>query len=191
MIPYLKKQIAYRTNLINDYVEAILSNCEYLICFAEDLENNYGNYVLEVFYLFVNYYQNLNFLYDTSFLKTFYSTCFYLSLLHRYNLQEYIDVILDLIKNLNENEVTFCKDSYKLFKRFILCFFKNQVDQKEIKEVKTLYKRIMSSIKNTYEHYNNYEAYDYIDNAFKDNDFKNNYNFEENYFLEEDDDDEE
>ena len=142
VIPYLKKQIAYRTNLINDYVEAILSNCEYLICFAEDLENNYGNYVLEVFYLFVNYYQNLNFLYDTSFLKTFYSTCFYLSLLHRYNLQEYIDVILDLIKNLNENEVTFCKDSYKLFKRFILCFFKNQVDQKEIKEVKTLYKRI-------------------------------------------------
>lgn len=190
VIPYLKKQIAYRTNLINDYVEAILSNCEYLICFAEDLENNYGNYVLEVFYLFVNYYQNLNFIYDTSFLKTFYSTCFYLSLLHRYNLQEYIDVILDLIKNLNENEVTFCKDSYKLFKRFILCFFKNQVDQKEIKEVKTLYKRIMSSIKNTYEHYNNYEAYDYIDNAFKDNDFKNNYNFEENYFLEDDDDEE-
>ena len=193
VIPYVRKQIAYRTNLINDYVEAIISNCEYLICYAEDLENNYSNYFLEVFYLFVNYYQNLNFLYDESFLKTFYSTCYFLSILHRYNLQEYIDVILDLINNLNEEEVTFNKESYKLFKRFILCFFKQNIDKKEIKQIKELYKKIINSnsIENKTEILINGEAYDFIEYALSDINFKDNYDFEEDYYLEDIDEDEE
>ena len=193
VIPYIKKQIANRTNLINDYVEAIISNCEYLICYAEDLESNYSNYFLEVFYLFVNYYQNLNFLYDESFLKTFYSTCYYLSILHRYDLQEYINVILDLINNLNEEEVTFNKESYKLFKRFILCFFKQNVDKKEIKQIKELHKKITNSnsIENQTEILINSEAYDFIEYALSDINFKDNYDFEEDYYLEDSEEDEE
>ena len=95
-------------------------------------------------------------------------------------------MILDLINNLNEEEVTFNKESYKLFKRFILCFFKQNVDKKEIKQIKELHKKITNSnsIENQTEILINSEAYDFIEYALSDINFKDNYDFEEDYYLE-------
>ena len=76
---------------------------------------------------------------------------------------------------------------------FILCFFKKNIDKKEIKQIKELHKKITNSnsIENKTEILINGEAYDFIEYALSDINFKDNYDFEEDYYLEDIDEDEE
>lgn len=190
VIPYLKKQVAYRTESLNDYVEAIRENGLYLRTFAGEYEEEYGEYFLEIYDILIDFYSQLKYSFDSCFLRVFYDTCYILCILHRSGLQERIDYILSLIERIDEKEVVFSKDIFAIFKSFILCFFKENIDLKEAKQFERNYDKKIRSSKYESEIKIYQLECDFIEEALQDYNFKDNYDFSELVDVEEFEDDE-
>ena len=191
VIPYLKKQVAYRTESLNDYVEAIRENGLYLRTFAGEYEEEYGEYFLEIYDILIDFYSQLKYSFDSCFLRVFYDTCYILCILHRSGLQERIDYILSLIERIDEKEVVFSKDIFAIFKSFILCFFKENIDLKEVKQFERNYDKKIRSSKYESEIKIYQLECDFIEEALQDYNFKDNYDFSELVDVEEFEDDDE
>lgn len=188
IIPYLKKQVANRTYCLNDYVDAINENCLYLRTFAYDLEENYDSYFEQIYQLLNTFYKEITYSFDTCFLNVFYNTCYMFTMLYRSNLQEKIDELLSLIECFNDKDIIFYKDTFNLFKQFLLCFFKENINLKEAKNIEKLYNRKMTS-KYTADTRIYEIEFEFIKEALEDYNFKDNYIFDE-LVIEDNDEDE-
>ena len=121
----------------------------------------------------------------------FYDTCYILCILHRSGLQERIDYILSLIERIDEKEVVFSKDIFTIFKSFILCFFEENIDLKDVKQFEKKYDKKIRSSKYESEIKIYQLECDFIEEALQDYNFKDNYDFSELVDIEEFEDDDE